>query len=571
VQFSGKGNFTISEGAMVIKGRSIQTYENNGVGNDVGNNEQSTRHLAGGVRVFFGGIEFNLKEDRGGSLTITGVNGAVIPVNPESLATAENTARLALPGGSTLVFISSGSAKEPELQINAEFSQDVSEITIPIIPRRSLVRSNGQLGIMYNGSRYMFNGSGQELESGRIVLSKGNSFVSYRSRGKQRSFDPSDYIIPQSQNYYYALSNWQDLSFTHWNQNAASLYNEDDITGYLSEALRQNNYTAAAASVPGSFINSAQYSYKSSAYLGSMVNAYRSFTSEENRKLNTIAVLTRDNPLEVLKEEHVIDYLFTRGNMVPAHDIIQIIQNTNPEKLIIDYCPGLLEAYSDINRWNPSIKNPVDPLTEQILLLVSENLSKDSSSNLVFASGSKDKDPYFSARLGNALISWAEDAKNAEWADIGRSLVLSALTSAGPGAGNLYSILKPAEYYPRAVMLEDGLWTWTASPSARSSWADGNLNITYSFPANMAHYVIICGVKPFIKIQFHDMDWRTDSHFEQYDSSGWVYYQQEQILIFKLRHRSQTENIRIVYRIQAPLPVVIEEEPQADTGEDIDW
>jgi len=549
---------------MIIKGRYLQSdeKEKNAV-------ESSAQLLTGGVRVFFGGLEFNLKEDHGDGLILTGINGSVIPVNPESLTVKENTARLGLPGGSALVFSSSASARGPELQINAEFANDVSEVTIPIIPRRSLVRNNGQLGIMYNGDRYLFNGSGQELENNKIVLSKGNTFISYRSRGKQKTFDPANYIIPLSQNYYYTVSSWQDSSFTNWKQNAALLQNEDDIIGYISEALRQNYYAAALNSV-----NRSQLSYKSSVYLGGMTSAYRSFTSEENKKINAITILTRESPLDILKEEHIIDYLLTRGNIMLASDIIQFIQNVGPEKLIVDYCPGLLEAYSDIKRWNLSIRNPVEPLIEQILFLVSENISKDTITNLVYASGSKERDLYFSARLGNALIYWGDDVKNTEWADIGRSLVLSALTNAGPGAGNLYSNLKPAEYYPRAVWLADnGFWTWTASPYVRSSWSDGNLNISYSFPVNMTHHAIIRGVKPFIKLQIHGTDWRSDSQFEQYDSSGWVYYSQEQILVLKLRHRLQIENIRIIYRYEAPPPVIEEEE--ADTapsgGEEFVW
>jgi len=546
---------------MIIKGRYLN--DNNNVKPDA----SQVQLLTGGVRIFFGGIELSLKEERGGGLILTNTAGAAIPVNPESITVTGNITRLGLPGGSTLVFNSAGSAKEPEMQINAEFAQDVSEVSIPIIPHRSIVRNNGQLGIMYNGSRYMFNGSGRELEINMIVLSKESSFVSYRSRGRQKSFDPSNFIIPQAQNYYFALSNWQDLSFTRWSQNAASLNNEDDITGYLSEALRQNNFSAALTSIPGSFTGSPQHTYKSSAYMGGMVDAYRSFTAAEDRKINTINLLIKENPLDILKEEHIIDYLLIRGNTVLANDIIQLIQNTSPEKLNIDYCPGLLEAYSDIKRWSPSINNPVEPLMEQILLLVSENLSKDTVSNLVYASGSKDRDLYYGVRLGTALVSWAEDAKNIEWTDIGHSLVLSALTNAGPGAGNLYSILKPGDYYPKAMLLADGLWAWTVSPSVRSFWSDGNLNITFSFPSGQAHYVIIRGIKPFIKIQIHEMDWRTDSQFERYDSSGWVYYTQDQTLVLKLRHKSQAENIKIVYRYEAPPPAAEDN----NTGDYFGW
>jgi len=68
----------------------------------------------------------------------------------------------------------------------------------------------------------------------------------------------------------------------------------------------------------------------------------------------------------------------------------------------------------------------------------------------------------------------------------------------------------------------------------------------------MSHFMIIRGVRPFIRIQLHGMDWRTDSQFERYDSSGWVYYPEEQTLIVKLKHRVTTENIRIIYRATEP-------------------
>jgi hypothetical protein len=50
------------------------------------------------------------------------------------------------------------------------------------------------------------------------------------------------------------------------------------------------------------------------------------------------------------------------------------------------------------------------------------------------------------------------------------------------------------------------------------------------------------------------MDWRTDSQFEIYDSSGWFYHSQEQVLVLKLRHRAAIENIRIIYVAETPRP-----------------
>jgi hypothetical protein len=530
-------------------------------------NAESKYAITDGVKIYFGGLEFSLEEKRGKGLTLTGVNGSSY-VNPEYMAVKDNTARFYLPGGTVLIFSSTNPAGGSELLINAEFAGDISEITIPITPRRSsLIRYNGQLGIMYIGSRYLFTSQNQELENMAVTLSRERAFVSYRSRGNESEFDPANFVIAQSLNYADSVSRWREASFARWNQNTAAVQNEDDIIAYLSETVTRGNYTAAAAAISRDVINTSRHSYRSAGFTGGMSNAFRSFTSSENEKLALVTRLIRERSLDLLKEENILDYLFTRSNTALANDIIGIINNTGAEMLSINHCPGLLEMYSDIKQWRPAIQNPVEPLIEQILLLISENLSRDKENDLVFASNSEGMNLVFSARLGAALIKWAQSNQNAQWEAIGKSLVLSALTNAGQAAGRLHNILKPADHYPRAVWLTDtGIWAWTVSPSVRASYIEGNLNIAASFPVNTAHYMIIRGIRPFIKIQIHGMDWRTDSQFERYDSSGWVYYPQEQILILKLRHRTTAENILVFYR-EEPQPAVqevVEPEPEPE-------
>jgi len=553
MQFSNRGNFSLSAGDMTIRGRYLHSENSDP--------EDGGQGVAGGIKLFFGGLEFNLKEERGKGLTLSGAGGTA-PVNPEYMLLTDSSARFILSGGTTITFNSFESARGAELQINAEFAQDITEVSIPIAPRRSsLVRENDQIGIMYSGSSFLFSSSGHELENGRLILSRDNAFVSYRSRGKQRIFDPSDYIIAQAQNYDSVLRSWLDQSFTYWNQNAATLQNEDDIIAYCALALQRGIYTQAVASIPAGFINSSRQSYRSSGFVGGMDHAHRSLSSFENTKQSLVARLTREKSLEILKEEHILDFLFARNNLAQANEVLNIINSASPEMLTPDYSAGLLEVFADIKRWRPSSANPIEHLTEQILLLISENLNRDNENDLVYASAPDGANFEYSARLGKALVYWADTTQDAQWSAIGRSLVLSAL--AGGSAGKNYNTLNIGDYYPRATWLTDsGLWTWTVSPSVRASYIDGNLNIASSFPVNMAHHLIIRGVQPFLRIQIHGMDWRTDSQFEIYDSSGWIYYPQDQTLVLKLRHRSTVENVRIYYR--EPPPAVESPDTEAD-------
>jgi len=544
LQFSNRGNFSLSAGDMTIRGRYLQAPE--GV-----NPEGGVQEVAGGIKLFFGGLEFNLKEERGKGLTLTNAGGTV-PVNPEFMILAENSARFILDGGTAITFSSFQSARGNELQINAEFAENTSEVSIPITPRRSsLVRENEHVGILYSGSRFLFSSSGREIENGKLVLSTDNAFISYRSRGTQKIFDPSDYIIAQAQNYDNVFRTWLDQSFAYWNQNAASFQSEDDIIAYCAQALQRGSYLQALAAIPREFINSSRQSYRSSPFVGGMNTAYRSLMSYESTRLGLITGLTREKSLEVFKQEHILDFLFARNNLAQANEVLNILINTSPEMLVPDYSAGLLEVFADIRRWRPSTANPIEHLTERILSLISENLNRDNENDLVYASAPDGANFEYSARLGKALVYWAETIQDTTWSAIGRSLVLSALASGN--AGKNYNILNPGDYYPRATWLSDsGLWAWTVSPSVRASYINGNLNIASSFSIGMAHHLILSGVPQFIKIQIHGMDWRTDPQFEIYDSSGWVYYPQNQILVLKLRHRSTVENVRIIYVEEPP-------------------
>jgi hypothetical protein len=106
------------------------------------------------------------------------------------------------------------------------------------------------------------------------------------------------------------------------------------------------------------------------------------------------------------------------------------------------------------------------------------------------------------------------------------------------------------EYAPRAVSIGsgvNGIWAWTAASSVTATQENNILDITVNFPQGETHHMMIRGVRPFAKIQLYNMDYRTDPQFERYDSSGWIYSAQDQILVLKMKHRSTAEHIRIYY------------------------
>ncbi|MDR0502823.1 MAG: hypothetical protein LBH16_05820 [Treponema sp.] len=566
IQFSDKGDFTLMTGEMTIKGHYLMDstplqaslIETEETEEQV---QRKSRGITGGIKISYGGLEFNLRQDGTRGLVLTGSEGVQLQLNPRLMTLEDSSAGFEFPGGTTLLFSSFESSRGPELHISAEFADNITEAVIPIrLNRSSIVNEDDSLAILYNGARFQFSGSGQELDNGKLILSAANKFVSYRSRENEPVFNPSDFIIEQAANYNSVVSDWIGSSYAYWTQNSSSLNNDDDISAYCSEAMRQGNYTRAVASVPRGFLNSSQHTHRSSGFVGGMTTAYRSFTADERSKNNLITNLARERSPDIFNQENILDFLLPRNYIALVNDVIDILHNFNPEQLTPYHCPGLLETHVYYSRWRPSSDNPVEPLIEPILLLVSQILNKDNERNYIYAHFSEDMDEansqIYNLRLGKALTDWAQISGETEWAQIGRSLVISALGSRGPGSGRLFNFINPGEYFHRATLLSDnGMWVWTVSPSVRVlSTAEGNLNVNVSFRTNMAHYMIIRGVRPFVKIQLHGQDWRTDSQFERYDSSGWVYYPQEQILVVKLRHRAALETVALIYREDPPLP-----------------
>jgi hypothetical protein len=573
LQFSKKGNFTQAIGNMVVSGQYSLSADAPADPNE--------HLLAGGVRLYFDGLEFSLKEDDDGFVLIDDKDGRQ-PVNPEYLVCSGDEARFRLPGGTEVSFTSLYIGGSPELRIEAAFAENFSGLDIPFKPRRSsIIHDEEQFTISYNGAHYQFSRQSSGMDRGRLVLSDKEPAVSYRAKPAKRVFDPGDYALAQAdsaQTFNEAINRWKDQSFSFWNQTVPVQTGEDMVVAYTGEAVRRGNYKVAVASVPPAFLEGNQRTYESSVFLGGMTRALRSFIPAEQVKINRVSRLINEKSLDFLRENHVMDYLLIRGYAKFADDGIALIRGMDPAALTLDMGPGVFEGYADLKRWVYGGENPFGRLIDQACFLVSETIRRDAEKDLVFVAHNGRVDTEFNFRLGKALLVWAESTGNAGWAALGRSLLLSVISlrdnagsvpaqlavnengtlgAAGDdssiSSARLYRILDPGDYYPHAVSLGpalNDLWTWTASPSVSFFQERQGFTISVSFPMNETHYMLIRGVRPFAKIQLYNTDWPSDPQFERYDSSGWIYSAQDQVLVLKMKHRVTVEQIKIFFEGQ---------------------
>jgi hypothetical protein len=577
IQFAKQGGFTRRIGDFVITGQ----YRSPGEGEPpLGQNEYL---LAGGIRVFFGGLEFSLiGNDNEGDFVFIGTGGDREIILPRHMAVSGERAVFSFSGGTELSFLTQYAGGKPELRISASFGEDAEGLELPyklLRASRFLDNGEGQFVISANGESYSFGFSPLDDERQVIFLQRNGPDISYRAIPQKEAFRPEDFIISPArdkQNYDEVLSRWRDLNYALWNRLIANTDDEDLVIAYAGEAVQRGTYRSALAGVPAAFLRGNQRSFRSSVYLGRLDEGLRSIAAFEREKVSLFSRLVNEKSADFLKSPHVFAYLALRGYTAFIDDGAALVHAIDPVTLSPDISLGILEGFVDWKLYRPHGDNPFSRLIDQACFVISERIWKDAGGNLVLVfSANGMADPEFNLRLGKAFSAYGESTGSESWAALGRSLILSILSledSGGtvPGgvgisetgelsenaglprvsAARLYRVLAPGEYSPRVIGIGaavNGIWAWTAASAINASQENNILDISVSFPAGETHYMIIRGIKAFTKLQLYNMDFRTDFQFERYDSSGWSYSTQEQTLIIKMKHRTAVEHVRIFY------------------------
>ena len=559
IQFSKQGSFTQRVGSFVVSGRHRLPSENEPA---IAPNEYL---LEGDIHIFFGGIDFGMvKETDGRSLMLAMKDGTKEASVPERIAVSGESAIFTFPDGTELNFTTQYAGGTILLQISGILSKDVTAVELPFKPLRKAEMQkagDGQFVINAGGIYYSFDRSPMDAEAMVLFIRSDGPAITYRAIPERKGFTPDDFILPQALTdvaYNETITRWREQNFSLWNRTISEQADEDVIVAFAGEALVRGTYKAAVAAVPTDFMRGTNRSHISSVYLGGLDQASRSISSREREKIARLSRQINEKSLEFLKEPRVIEYFAVRGHFNFIEAGADLVRAIDPSILALDITPGILEGYLDWKKYRLNTENPFERLVDQACFVVSESITKtqhESGSRVHVLSDSQDG-AEFNLRLGKALLAYAETTKDNIWIGIGRSLILSSLSSNDVSSARLYRIFNPVETYPRGltVIPSNNIWAWTTAQSVSFTQQTDVLDIAVRFPAGETHYMMIRGIRPFARMQLYNMDFRTDPQFERYDSSGWAYNAQEQTLLVKMKHRVTEEHVRIIFR-EAPSPV----------------
>lgn len=365
-----------------------------------------------------------------------------------------------------------------------------------------------------------------------------------------------------------------------------SSYTEDDIAAFIAEMARNGMYNNGISSVPLAFTSGTTRTYKTNTFLNNLVKTNESMILREREDLSRISKQVSEKNPSVFEFPGLIPFLWDRTSTPLLNDILTFVPSLNMESVTPLQAAGILAAGMDYDTYLKGEKNPFLVLEESCLRIIRESLN-DLGENIFVSPDGENVGIPENIKTGKILIKYGKTYNKPEWANAGRIIISSVLsfmdekgnfpetasfTFTADGtkktgivknsskvlkASTVYPILVENPYYPREVSLSNelgrGIWAWTSALEIKGSKPSENqINISIRFPVGESHYLVIRGIKPFTRIQLYGMDYRTDSRFETYNSSGYVYNSATQTLYLKMRHKSETETVRLFYETEQP-------------------
>lgn len=345
-------------------------------------------------------------------------------------------------------------------------------------------------------------------------------------------------------------------------------FNEETVTSYLAESLIRGSYKTSAnlirtASVP----LENELTAWTAPYLGNIVVKGKELLNTQNLERRDLISMLDKKDEAILQYPNLFDFMRSNNLENRVEDVLLMAMELDEDAVFqsISKLEIINANYYDFpqmdfdNFITEAVENHILPivswLDEGLFLKIENTISVKTS----FKAGKE------LLRAGNLL-------NNDFYRAVGFKMITSVLIRAGESSflpelittennrivdeqGSLppeefYNDLTENSYIVRQQPLEDslgkGAWILTSANNVTVQKTARETVLNINFPKGSTHSVAIKGVKPFVRLYMHGVNWRPDANFQRY-SDGWFYDRFNEVLYLKLKHRVDTESIRILY------------------------
>lgn len=465
--------------------------------------------------------------------------------------------------------------------LTADLPESIEKVELPYKIASTLgIESQTENQIIMNGKKDIWAFTANLFDGDYLTLSQAYqvaSFDVYEETQRNFTFETIDELSPTAESDYLAtISAFKDNLTSAYRTATEAQMTEQAIVSYVAAMSEKGRYNQTIEEIPASIKKASNRTYLSAPYFNSLADMNDTLTATINAKNDLIRKAYNGN-LDFLTEHNMASFMYVYTGTAQVKAIMQMVGKLNADTLTLQQLAGILRLYVEMYPLSRNFARHMEPVIPRALEIIEESCVYDKNVLTISSNGS-----FLSViqaiEIGDALMRYGDVVENKKLSKSGKLLISSYMAESSSfdfrTLGEIYPVIVHNNtYYPHFVKIntsgDDVTWAWTCAKDITfAKDSSGNETMEIDFPEGSTHYVIIRGVRPFNSIYIYNMVFRMAYDFEIYNSSGYVYKTDTHSLLLKSRHKSQQEEIRLIYAVPRPEPVVVPEEPPAAEQED---
>lgn len=510
--------------------------------------------------VKFNGLNFSGTEDNPVRAMINGADRPIVLKTWKKVSPL--SCELSFSNGIVLRFSVSDDTAKAYLSVEGTLPPEVSRVFVPYnfaVGTSVVLRTDSQIQVETKKNSWELNAP--SIHRDYVVLAKTEKVASYSYFNRTHSFTFEDTVAFDGASEATYRNNVENLKQNLINSFAqipsdSQTVAEQEAVSFVAAMAEKGRYNEALDSVPQNFKRNALRTFLSAPYFDTLARVNEPLQAQLKNYGEMIARVAESSGLDVFNVRFIADYMCMHPGAESVRSLLKAASAAALSEKPLQVSVGILTVYNELCGKNVELANILAPAAAKAVEKIASSCAIDENSisiaeNGIFISVVQ------AVQAGDAVLRYGETAKNPSYISGGRLIINSYLKESSSfdlkTLGELYPIVVHDNYfYPHFEILSfangRAVWAWTCAKNiSYENDNQGTIALNIDFPLSYTHYIIINGIERFQTIYIYDLAFRTDARFETYNSSGYVYQNDSKSLLLKSRHKSQIEQIRLVY------------------------
>lgn len=496
-----------------------------------------------------------------------------------SWSSTDTSCTLVFSDGIKITFALADDSDTSPLLITGEFPEKISDVSITAKPLSGYTFTDQKAKqAILEGKNSTYSLVAPHLETTKLVFLQNSKFARYSAYVKQTDFsiDSAAELAGASRAEWQSTTNslGQTIISEFMRQSTSDVtfttnLTEQTVVSYTAVMANAGRYNEALNTVPETFVKGTKRTYQSAPFFGGLAKVTPGLEIQMENFKNMVSQALITKSCDLFTQDFIEDYFLINEHDASVMAVLSMPAELTDNNFTVSQATGILRTYAKLKKAKSEIADRLTPVLEPCVKKIADACKLDNN-KIRMTENDTNLSVIAAVSAGDAFISYGIASNSSSVEKVGYLIVNSYLSDlAGLDLRTmceLYPItVHDNPYYPHfaKVRMLEGIpvWTWTIARDLKITIDENRtLYVDIDFPLGLTHYVVICGINPFRRIQIYNMDFRTDPQFEIYNSSGYVYKTSMKGLLLKSRHKSQHEIIKLYYRDLEAEPVAPETE-----------